>query len=147
MAALTAERVTQKLGCDIEPEFLSVEVAASTKIFKGALVVSNATGFALGGTTATTHVATLGRAEETVDNSAGSAGALRVKVRPGVYKFNNSAAADAITRAEVGTVCYVVDDNTVAKTNGTSTRSVAGPVISVDSDGVWVLLAPWAKRA
>jgi hypothetical protein len=32
----------------------------------------------------------------------------------------------------------VVDDQTVAKTNGSSTRSVAGIVRQVDSDGVWV---------
>ena len=33
---------------------------------------------------------------------------------------------------------HLVDDQTVAKTNGGSTRSVAGICRGVDSDGVWV---------
>jgi hypothetical protein len=32
----------------------------------------------------------------------------------------------------------VVDDQTVAKTNGSSSRSVAGIIRDVDADGVWV---------
>ena len=47
-------------------------------------------------------------------------------------------SADAITLADVGSDCYIVDDQTVAKTNGTNTRSVAGKVFDVDADGVWV---------
>ena len=38
----------------------------------------------------------------------------------------------------MGSDCYIVDDQTVAKTNGTNTRSVAGKIIAVDADGVWV---------
>ena len=37
--------------------------------------------------------------------------------------FANSASGDLITAAEVGSDCYIVDDQTVAKTNGSSTRS------------------------
>ena len=33
---------------------------------------------------------------------------------------------------------YIVDDETVAKTDGTATRSAAGKVVGLDSDGVWV---------
>ena len=43
-------------------------------------------------------------------------------------------------QADVGADCYIVDDQTVAKTNGTNTRSVAGKIIAVDADGVWVKL-------
>ena len=38
--------------------------------------------------------------------------------------------------------CYVVDDETVAKTNGTNTRSRAGVVVDVDAQGVWVTTGP-----
>jgi hypothetical protein len=42
----------------------------------------------------------------------------------------------------VGKPCYMVDDQTVAKTDGTTggaaTRSPAGWVRDVDADGVWV---------
>ena len=43
-----------------------------------------------------------------------------------------------IAAADIGNNCYVVDDQTVAKTNGTNSRSVAGKVHDVDAIGVWV---------
>jgi hypothetical protein len=55
-----------------------------------------------------------------------------------VFRWENSANADLITQAEVGTDCYIVDDQTVAKTSATNTRSKAGRVVSVDDAGVWV---------
>ena len=38
----------------------------------------------------------------------------------------------------MGSDCYIVDDQTVAKTNGGATRCVAGKVWDVDAEGVWV---------
>jgi hypothetical protein len=116
---------------------MSVPVAAAQQIFAGALVAVNATGYATPGATATT-LRGIGRAEAQADNSAGADGAISVDVMRGVFRFGNSAAADLITRAEIGADCYIVDDQTVAKTNGTGTRSVAGTVFDVDADGVWV---------
>lgn len=132
MAALTAERNTlSKPG-----ELMAFPVAANVKIYKGALVVL-AAGYAQPGTTATGLVA-VGMAIETVDNTGGSAGAETVTVRPGIHAWANSSGGDAITQAEVGSDCYVVDDQTVAKADGNGTRSVAGKVLAVDGDGVWV---------
>ncbi|WP_420553982.1 hypothetical protein [Neptuniibacter marinus] len=114
-------------------------VAAATKIYAGALVCLDASGNAVPGSTSTTLTAR-GRAEEYVDNSGGAAGDERVETRRGVFLFNNSATTDEITRADIGNDCYIVDDETVAKTNGTSTRSVAGKIHDVESAGVWVEL-------
>ncbi|PYG27849.1 hypothetical protein C8N36_114125 [Pelagimonas varians] len=51
----------------------------------------------------------------------------------------NAAAVDEITSADVGSVCFAVDDQTVAKTDGSSTRSPAGIVDVVDLNGnIWV---------
>lgn len=110
-------------------------MAGAKKIYAGSLVVLNATGYAEPGSTATTLIAA-GRAEAQVDNSAGANGALTITVRRGVFRFTNHS--DAVTRTEIGKSCYIVDDFTVAKTNGTGTRSVAGKVIDLDSSGVWV---------
>jgi hypothetical protein len=130
MAALTAERYqTRRDGVDFNDP-----VAAATKIFAGGIVVLNASGDAAPASTATGLVVR-GVAQETVDNSGGAAGDLRVRTRAGIFKFANSAAADEITRADIGADCYLVDDQTVAKTDGTGTRSVAGKVVDVDSDG------------
>lgn len=84
-----------------------------------------------------TTLTALGKAEEQVDNSLGANGALSIRVSRGVFLFANTGA-DAVTRAEIGKSCYVVNDYSVAKTNGTNTRSVAGKVIDVTSKGVWV---------
>lgn len=45
---------------------------------------------------------------------------------------------DAIALADIGSDCYIVDDQTVAKTSGSATRSVAGKIFDVDAAGVWV---------
>jgi hypothetical protein len=111
-------------------------VAAATKIYAGALVMLDG-GYAKPGAVATGKVA-VGRAEEQVDNSGGSNGDVTVRVKRGVFLFNNSAASDAIALSDVGANCYIVDDETVAKTNGTNTRSVAGKIEDVSAEGVWV---------
>ncbi|WP_303763497.1 hypothetical protein [Sphingobium yanoikuyae] len=113
---------------------------AATKILAGTIVMLNATGFATGGATATGQVAD-GVAMNTVDNSGGAAGDQSVRVEKGVFPFENSASADAITIAEIGDDCYIVDNQTVAKTDGGGTRSKAGKIVDVDADGVWVAFA------
>lgn len=139
MTATTTERNTKKLGTSSEPEVLSLPVAAATKILKGTIVCDNGSGYATPGATATTLIA-VGVADKTVDNTSGSAGDLSVPVRRGCFRFENSSAGDAIAIAQRFDVCWVVDNQTVAKTNGTSTRSRAGIIIDVDSFGVWVLI-------
>lgn len=132
MTATTAERNTPRRNGDQ----LSFPAAAS-KVLAGTIVVLNAAGNAETATTATGKVA-VGVAEETVDNSGGSAGDLQVPVRRGIFRFANSASTDAIANTDYGTTCYLVDNQTVAKTDGTSTRSKAGIVRGVDASGVWV---------
>lgn len=111
--------------------------AAATTIYAGALVALNASGQAVPAS-ATVAQRTRGVAQAQVNNSAGAAGALLVPIRRGVYRFDNSAAGDLITVADIGAVCYVVDDETVAKTDAVGTRPVAGTIRIVDADGVWV---------
>jgi hypothetical protein len=133
MTALTADRNTPHKDAEI----VGFQVGANVKIFGGSIVVANATGFAVPGTTSTT-VTYLGRAEESVNNVGGVDGARFVMVRrKKAFKFSNHAA-DLITQADVGKNCFIVDDQTVAKTNGGNTRSIAGQVLGVDPDGVWI---------
>lgn len=133
MTALTKDRnTTEKSGSKrVDP------VKASTTIFAGSLVCVDASGWAVPGSTATTLKAR-GRAEEFVDNSAGANGALSVTTKKGIFSFANSAGGDEITAADIENTCYIVDDQTVAKTDGSSTRSVAGKIVSVDASGVAV---------
>lgn len=133
---LTADRNTPRR----EGEEMSLNVAAAKKIYAGSIVARDASGNATPGAVATTLLG-MGRAEEYVDNSAGAAGDKIVRVRKGVFRYANSAAADEITTADIGKECYIVDDQTVAKTDGTSTRSIAGRIYDVDTAGVWVEFA------
>lgn len=130
---LTKGRDTQARTGDVS----EWPVKAGAKIHVGAQVAIDATGHAVPMSTSTTLVGG-GRAEATADNTAGADGDIRVRVGRGIYKYKNSAAADLITRSDIGEDCYGVDDETVAKTDGTNTRSRAGKIHDVDADGVWV---------
>ncbi len=133
MAALTKGRNTPARSGDIsEPG-----VAGGVKIYAGALTAIDADGFATPGATATT-LKGLGRAEQDADNSDGADGDIRVRVGRLIYRYGNSAGADEITASDIGDDCYIVDDQTVALTSGTNTRSVAGKIHDVDAQGVWV---------
>ncbi|ADE10470.1 hypothetical protein [Sideroxydans lithotrophicus] len=131
--ALVAERDTHMQ----DGEVISAPIAANVKAFAGGLAAANATGYATPGAVAAT-LTYLGRFEETVDNTGGAAGAKNVQIRRGkAFKFKNSGA-DAVTQASLGKACYIVDDETVAATNGAGARSAAGIVVGLDADGVWV---------
>lgn len=101
-------------------------------------VMRNASGFITKGATATGAVA-VGRAEAKVDNSGGAAGAANVEYRQGIFAFEN-AGADPVTQAGVGKLCFVLDDQTVAATDGAGTRSRAGIVDGLEGGRVWVRL-------
>lgn len=130
---LTQDRNTPAAAGDLREG----PVAAAQLIYAGAIVARNAAGFLVKGITATGLTA-VGRAEHRVDNSAGAAGDAQLRYRPGVYRFANSAGGDEITIADIGRACWIVDDETVAKTSATNTRSKAGVVEMIDAQGVWV---------
>lgn len=106
-------------------------VAAGATIFPGALVVLDASGDAIPGTVATGLTAA-GRAED------GAEAGERITVRRGIFRMKNSGGGDAITKADWGKAVFVVDDETVARTNGSATRSAAGICRGVEAAGVWV---------
>jgi hypothetical protein len=111
-------------------------VAASKKVFAGAIVMLDALGNATPGATATGLIAR-GVAQENVDNSNGVAGAAAVSSMKGCFRFKNDAS---VTRTDIGKTAFVVDDETVANTDGTGTRSALGTITDVDAIGVWVAL-------
>lgn len=133
MAALVKDRDTRRRdGVRRTPG-----LAANAVIFAGAITVRNAAGFAAPAST-TLGLHAMGIAQDAADNTGGANAAKSVDVDSGVYQVANSAGADEITAADIGNDCYLVDDQTVAKTDGTGARSAAGKVFDVDAKGVWV---------
>ncbi len=129
---LTADRDTkQRCG-----KRFSAPVAAAVHIFIGALVARDANGNLTPGEEAAT-LKKPGVALQNVNNT-GSAGDETCEYQLGCFPFKNSAGADEITKADIGNDCYIVDDETVAKTSDTDARSVAGQIVDVDGYGVWV---------
>ena len=142
MTALTTDRNSPQMLDDIR----SQPVAAATKIFAGSIVMRNAAGYMTKGATVVGAFG-VGRAEDQADNSAGALGAINVRYRKGTFQFANSTAGDLIAQANVGAKCWIVDDQTVALTNGGATRSPAGIIEAVDAQGVWVLMDENMNRA
>ena len=133
MTAATSDRDTPRHG---GVEF-GIPAKAGAKVFAGTIACVDATGFGVKGATSAALKA-LGIAQEYVDNTSGANGDQVLRYRRGCFRLTNSASTDQITNADIGSPCYMVDDQTVAKTNGSNTRSVAGSVRLVDDVGVWV---------
>lgn len=134
MAALMKDRNTRER----QGGRRSFPVAASTVIHAGALVAHD--GGHLVPASADPDLVVVGRADQHVDNAAGADGDTRCETRTGVFAYENSAGADEITRGDIGSPCYAVDDQTVALTSDTNSRPRAGTIHDVDDDGVWVTI-------
>lgn len=124
MANLTAPRADER-----QEGVLNNEKVAAVKIFKGANVSYNAAGY-VKGSSDTAGEAFAGVAMETVDNTAGAAGAKEVRVwKEGIFGMN-AAAAD---QSWVGKDVFAVDDNLVALTATTANDVRVGKVVAVES--------------
>lgn len=136
MAALTGNRDTPEKASGYSQLHSGVG-ASSTQFYKGGIVViDQADGLLKKASTATGLIA-IGRCSE--DVLTGASNARRINCKSGIFKYGNSASADLIAADDIGKDCFLVDDQTVALTNGTNTRSRAGKVYDVDPDGgVWV---------
>jgi len=72
----------------------------------------------------------------------GADGGAVLDVQSGDWLCKNSAGVDQLTVANIGHYCFVVDDETVARTSNFRTRPRAGVVVAVDSTGVMVRISP-----
>lgn len=140
--SLTADRNTPRRAGSV----VALPVAAATLLYAGCLACVNASGFLTKGA-ATNTLRAVGRLNQFIDNSNGGNGDVLAEVEAGVFQYDNSAGADELTLADVGHVCFVVDDATVAKTNGAGVRPRAGIVMDVDDEGVWLAVGDVAGGA
>lgn len=110
-------------------QILSFKVAVA-KIYEGALVAINAAGYAdNAGDDANTVV--VGVADETVDNSGGSAGDLEIKVRrSGVFNF---VAGFSAAQSDVNSLAYASDNQTVNLAANLTNDVLVGRIVEVVS--------------
>ena len=132
MVALTKSRAVKSI-----PGILfSYHVLANAIIHQGAIVVVNSSGYAKPAAAATGLVA-VGIARESVDATGLSSGDISIEIEEMIAECQNSAG-DEITIADIGKVCFLADDQTVAKTDGTGTRSPAGVFKKIEGGRVFV---------
>ena len=136
MTALSAPRNTPRR----ERTTRHVPIGAGVKLIAGGMAGINPAGF-LVPVTAVATLKGIGRIEQTIDNLTGANGAVLAETALGTFRYENSASADLITRADIGSDAYGVDDQTVAKTSATNSRSIVGKIFDVDDQGVWVTFA------
>jgi len=114
----------------------SPPVAGDVKIFKGGLVVLEG-GFAKPAYEAA-NLTVAGVAENTANNLGGANGAIRVDcLRDGWFHFENDNG-DPVSRADINSPCYIIDDETIARTDGGGSRSKAGILREIEGDLIYV---------
>lgn len=140
MAALTSERDTVRRINSGWDGFQNYPVKAGEKIFQGSIVALDANGDAEAATTASTLV--VGRARQTVDNTAGADGDLNIEVDHGVFRFAQNSSNKVALPSAGGrySIADVIDDQTVD--NGTGGGPAAGRVIDATADTVDILMHP-----
>lgn len=130
--------LTAPAQIDRKDENISKLPMAVQKIYDGALVKINAAGY-LANCAAEAGAVFAGVALQTVDNSAGSAGTLSMRVyKAGVFKLPLAGAA--VT--DVGSAVYATDENTITKTYAANKQRVGVIVAYEDSSNVWVKIMP-----
>lgn len=132
MTATTTNRDTRRRNADRRTYML----APGAKVLGGTIAVLNASNVLQMGATSTSLNA-VGVFRETVDNTNGTA-PVPVDVELGVFGPFVNEPTDLIEAKNTGGTCYIVDNQTVSKGNGSSTRSKAGITYDVDAEGVWV---------
>ncbi|MEM1284942.1 MAG: hypothetical protein AAGH43_06110 [Pseudomonadota bacterium] len=113
----------------------ALDMKGSTTAHRGGMAVLDANGFAAPATAAT-NLTAVGVFDESVVND-GADGAAKALIKRGTFLMKNDGAS-AVTRADVGQDCFIVDDETVSS-DGTGT-SRAGTVFDVTDTGVFVTI-------
>ena len=137
-----ANRKATRLG---DPKFSYVDartIKDAEKLYVGEMISQDATPEAIAASdTASTTVLGVGTKE--IDNT--DDGLTVNDISTAIHLMDNSAT-NAVAKTDIGTVCYVEDACTVAVAAGPTNDIVAGVVVEVTSDGVFVDFDP-AKKA
>ncbi len=143
MAAVTQDQITYQYGTpDGVAGLLQLSQKASSSIYAGTIAVtSSGTAKDAGSSPASTDIC-WGLYNGQYDSQAhlvapmagGTADGLHiVGVDTGTFLLASATGPDAIGVSNIGQVCYIFDNVTVALTNSAGTRAVAGTVMAAGS--------------
>ena len=128
-------------------DLLRLPVAGGTVCHAGEMAcVYRSTGYTQPGAEGENQLRAVGRYADTADNSAGVIGGeIFVTIEPGIYRWEDRANGGAsIALRDIGQPAYISGPDSVAADAATvanAARGVAGVIVDVDDDGVWVRTA------
>jgi hypothetical protein len=130
-AALTSDRNISSMA----GEYSVLNVESGTVIYAGSLVAVDTNQYAVSASDAAT-LKVIGVAVKGVDQRAPLYDSTKtITVRRGVFLFKNGGS---LTDANIGDWAIVEDDQTVSTAAEMTNDLLAGVIVDVDSDGVWV---------
>ena len=113
---------------------------SNVKLYAGTMIGTNTSGYAVNGNNAAADIKILGIATETVDNSGGSAGDLKIKVKAGTFLLEH---AGTITQAMVGEMGCAEYNYTLNIAGTLSNDNIAGMCVEyVSATEAWVKMGP-----
>ena len=119
-------------------------VAATSQIWKSTLVAINASGYAVAASDSGTDIYTVGVAESSVLGGSSNGDKWITVLSGGVFEFT----ATSITQAMIGTIMYVVDDETIDDVAGVNQDVPCGILVEfVDSTTGWISIGIGGVRA
>ena len=138
--AVTNDIPIFRFGPNTGHQPMALPEAANASIYAGTIAVTNNSGYAkdAGSSPATTDIVWgvyngMYDSQEhiTAPMAGGTTNGLHiVGVDTGTFLLNNATGPDAIGVGNVGQACYIYDNVTVALTNSTGSRTVAGTILA-----------------
>lgn len=139
---VTSDQLYRRVGAEGVHQNVAAPLGAAVTVYRNTIAGLDTSGFLKDmDTPAATDriVGTIGDvAGGTAANSGvgitgnGTNGGVVVDCLTGSFLFASGTGADALTEADAGNDVYVVDSITVGRTNGGSTRPVAGKMLPSD---------------
>lgn len=139
MALAASEAMFRRESGDIE----ELPVAAAATLYQNSMCCCDANGRLVVASATAGLSPVRGVCIAEADNSGGGAGAINGRIRNGIFRVD---ASGTITIANRGDLCYAVDDEQVALSNA-GNRPLAGEIVDVDANGVWVKFDTAANAA
>lgn len=139
--ALSADIPILRIGAEGLYEPYAAPLKASVTVYSGSIALLRS-GYLVNSASPTSTDAVMGVIGDPTGGTAVKTGpgitggttdgAVFIDCLRGVFMLASGTGADAITEANAGANCYVINESTVGLTSGSGTRPVAGVIVPID---------------